>query len=210
MTAIFSNGRVWWSVRDDFEWTRWIVPVGGLALGLPLGVYVFSALNKAQLRAAIGIVLLLAVVLIAAVRQLDVVTNWMTESGIEPGWKTGATAGFLSGIFGGAVAIPGPPMIVWGAFMSASGFWSDREMKAVFTGFFGTLMAYRLATISVTRTVPVNLLVEAAIALPALFVGAWVGVEIFDRVPQTTFSWFVLALLTINALILLSTSLPGI
>lgn len=39
VTAIFSNGRVWWSVRDDFDWRNWIVPIVGLALCLPLGVY---------------------------------------------------------------------------------------------------------------------------------------------------------------------------
>jgi len=28
-------------------------------------------------------------------------------------------------------------MIVYRAFMSASGFWTDKEMKATFTAFFG-------------------------------------------------------------------------
>lgn len=208
VTAIFSNGRVWWSVRDDFDWRNWVVPVVGLALGLPLGVYIFSSLNETQLRAAIGVVLLVAVVLIASVRQLDTVTNWIQESGLKPGWKTSVTAGFLSGIFGGAVAIPGPPMIVYGAFMAAGGFWSDREMKAVFTAFFGTLMVYRLGTLGVTGSVSLQLLVEAAITLPGLFIGAWVGVNIFNRVPQTVFGWLVLGLLTINALILLGSSIP--
>ena len=107
--VIFSNGRIWWNVRDEFEWGQWLIPVGGLALGLPLGIYVFSAFNDAQLRTAIGVVLLLAVVLIGSIRQLDIVTAWIQESGIDPGWKTGVAAGFLSGIFVGAVAIPGPP-----------------------------------------------------------------------------------------------------
>lgn len=208
VTAIFSNGRIWWSVRDDFDWRRWLVPVFGLGLGLPLGVYVFSALSETQLRAAIGVVLIVAVMLIAGVRQLDAVTNWIGESGLKPGWKTSMTAGFLSGIFGGAVAIPGPPMIVYGAFMAAGGFWSDREMKAVFTAFFGTLMIYRLVTLGITGTIPLQLLVEAAITLPGLFIGAWVGVTIFNRVPKTVFGWIVLGLLTINALILLGSSIP--
>lgn len=107
VTAIFSNGRIWWSVRDDFDWRRWIVPVLGLGLGLPLGLYVFSALNKTQLRAAIGVVLIIAVMLIASVRQVDTVTDWIRESGLEPGWKTSLTAGFLSGIFGGRWRFPG-------------------------------------------------------------------------------------------------------
>jgi uncharacterized membrane protein YfcA len=99
-------------------------------------------------------------------------------------------------------------MIVYGAFMAAGGFWSDREMKAVFTAFFGTLMVYRLGAIGVTSTVPLQLLVEAAVILPGLFLGAWVGVKIFGRVPETVFGWIVLGLLTVNAFILLGTSIP--
>lgn len=210
VTAIFSNGRVWWSVRDEFDWKQWIIPVGGLVLGLPLGIYIFSALNETQLRAAIGVVLLIAVGLIAAVRQVDTVIEWIEQSGINPGWKAGVVAGFLSGIFGGAVAIPGPPLVVYGAFMSASGFWTDREMKAVFTAFFGTLMVYRLASLSVTWAVTVSLLIEAAIVLPGLFLGAWIGVKIFNRIPKRIFSWIVLTLLTVNALILLMTAVTGV
>lgn len=210
VTAIFSNGRVWWSVRDDFDWRRWVVPVIGLALGLPPGIYVFSAFNKTQLRAAIGGVLVLAVVLIASMRQIDTVTNWIEDSDLKPGWKTGVTAGFLSGVFGGAVAIPGPPMIVYGAFMAAGGFWTDREMKAVFTAFFGTLMVYRVATLGLTGTLSLPLLIDAAIALPGIFIGAWVGVKIFNRVPETVFGWLVLVLLTVNAAVLLFTSIPDL
>lgn len=210
VTAIFSNSRVWWSVREEFDWKQWAIPVIGLVAGLPLGIYVFSTLNKTQLRAAIGIVLLIAVVLIALIRQIDTVTDWIKDSGIRPGWKTGVTAGFLSGVFGGAVAIPGPPLIIYGAFMAASGFWNDKEMKAVFTAFFGTLMVYRLAGLSLTGTVTVPLLIQAAVALPGVFLGAWIGVKVFNRIPENVFSWIVLGLLSVNAVILLSTALPGL
>ncbi|WP_254534883.1 sulfite exporter TauE/SafE family protein [Halomarina litorea] len=126
-TAVVSNARVWWSVRDAFDWRKWIVPVGGLVLGMPLGIYVFSQFNKAQMRVAIEIVLVLAVVIVGATQQLDIVTDWIEARDYRPGNIVGATAGFLAGVFGGAVAVPGPPMIVYGAFMSASGFWSDEE-----------------------------------------------------------------------------------
>lgn len=208
ITAIFGNGRIWWNVRDEFEWKHWIIPVSGLVLGLPLGIYIFSAFNDTQLRAAIGVVLLVAVILIGSIRQLDTVTDRIQESGLNPGWKTGVTAGFLSGIFGGAVAIPGPPMIVYAAFMAASGFWTDRKMKAVLTAFFGTMMVYRVGSLGVTGALTFPLLRDAAVALPGVFIGAWVGTRIFDRVPEALFGWIVLALLTINAAILLSTSIP--
>jgi len=207
-TAVVSNARVWWSVRDAFDWRRWLVPVGGLVVGMPLGIYVFSRFSGAEMRVAIGAVLVVAVVVVGATQQLDVVTDWIEANGYRPGKVVGATAGLLAGIFGGAVAVPGPPMIVYGAFMSASGYWSGEEMKATFTAFFGTLMLYRLGSLTYTGAVTTPLMIEAAIAIPMVFVGAWAGVYIFDHIPERTFQWLVLGLLSVNAFVLLFTAVP--
>ncbi len=204
--AVVSNARVWWSVREDFHWKDWLITVVGLAVGMPLGIYVFGQLNAAQLRIAIGITLLIAVGLIATVRQSSVVKEWLKAQDFEPDWKLGVLTGFLAGILGGAVAIPGPPMILYGAFMVATEYWKSREMKAVFTAFFGTLMLYRVGTIAIAGSVTVPLLIEAALALPGLFLGAWVGIKIYDLIPEKIFGWVVLGMLTVNALILLFTS----
>ncbi|MGC9348603.1 MAG: sulfite exporter TauE/SafE family protein [Anaerolineae bacterium] len=209
MVAVISNLRVWWSVREDFDWKAWIIPVAGLAVGMPLGIYVFSALDEQALRVAIGITLLIAVALIAAVRQSSVVKDWLAAREFEPDWKIGVVAGFLAGALGGAVAIPGPPMILYGAFMVAADYWESKKMKAIFTAFFGTLMLYRVGSLAVTGAVTPSLLVEAAAAVPALFLGAWLGIKIYDAIPERIFSWVVLAMLSINAVILLTSALGG-
>jgi hypothetical protein len=205
--AVISNLRVWWSVREDFEVRDWLIPVAGLAVGMPLGIFVFSSLNQAQLRIAIGITLLVAVVLIAAVRQSSVVKEWLEAQDFEPDWKVGVLAGFLAGILGGAVAIPGPPMILYGAFMVATGYWKGDKMKAIFTAFFGTLMLYRVGSLAVTGAVTLPLLVEAAVTIPALLIGAFLGIKIYDLIPERIFSWVVLVMLTANAIILLVSAL---
>ncbi|SEP31900.1 hypothetical protein SAMN04487948_1486 [Halogranum amylolyticum] len=207
-TAVVSNARVWWSVREVFDWQKWIVPVAGLAVGMPLGIYVFSQFNEAQMRVTIGSILVLAVIIVGVTQQVDVVTDWIEARDFRPGKITGATAGLLAGIFGGAVAVPGPPMIIYGTFMSASGFWSDEEMKATFTAFFGTLMLYRLGSLTYTGSVTAPLMIEALVAIPMVFLGAWVGVYIFDNIPERIFQWLVLTLLTVNAFVLLFTAVP--
>jgi uncharacterized membrane protein YfcA len=207
LVAVVSTARVWWSVREDFRWKDWAIPAAGLAPGLPLGVYLFSRLNETQLRIAIAITLFVAVILIAAVRQLSSLNRWVKGTGFEPGWKAGVLAGFLSGVLGGAVAIPGPPIIVYGALLEAVGFWNSKTMKAVFTAFFATLAFYRVIPLAVTGAVSPSFVMEALIALPALFLGAWAGISIFRRARPKVLSWIVLGLLTANATILLITSL---
>jgi len=37
--VFIANLRVFWSVRDEFNWKDGIIPVAGLAIGLPIGIY---------------------------------------------------------------------------------------------------------------------------------------------------------------------------
>lgn len=52
-------------VRDVFDWRTWLVPVAGRVVGMPLGIYVFSRFDQAQMRVAIGAVLVLGTSFIA-------------------------------------------------------------------------------------------------------------------------------------------------
>lgn len=206
LIAVFSNLRVWWSVRDKFVVKDWLFPVLGLVFGMPLGIYVFSSFSESQFRIAIGITLILAVILIIFLKRLEFFKNWLKKKNFNPGWKSAVAAGFIAGIFGGAVAIPGPPMIIYGTFMVAAGFWESKRMKAVFTAFFGTLMFYRLIAVIVTGSFTLPLLLESLIVMPALFLGSWLGIKIYNHIPEKIFSWLVLVMLSINALVLLLTT----
>ncbi len=209
IVAVVANFRVWWSVREDFRWKDWIVPVIGLAVGLPIGIYFFQQWDEQTLRIAIGVTLFLAVIIIASMKQVDAVKNWLEGKDLDPGWPTAVIAGLLSGALGGAVAIPGPPMILYGTFMLASDLWESARMKAVFTAFFGTLMLYRVASVIYTGDATASLAVEAAVAIPALLLGAWLGIIVYEKVPENIFNWIVLAMLTANATILVFTSGGG-
>jgi uncharacterized membrane protein YfcA len=206
--AIVANTRVWWSVREHFKWKEWVVPLAGLAAGLPIGILFFMEMNEDAIRMAIALVLLIGVVLLATVRLSDRVKRSIEESGYRPGKITGVAVGFIAGMLGGSVAIPGPPMILYGAFMVSAGIWKNEEMKAIFTAFFGSLMAYRATILIVSGDVTLAYLGEALVLVVPLLFGAWVGLRIFNKVPPEKFRWLVLAMLTINALVLMITSLP--
>jgi uncharacterized membrane protein YfcA len=203
LIAVVSNFRIWWSVRDSFVIKDWLYPVIGLAFGMPLGIYIFSGFSKEQFRIAIGVTLLLAVILISVFKKLTSFRSWLKNQNYTPGWKSGVIAGFIAGIFGGAVAIPGPPMIIYGTFMMIGGFWGSKQMKSVFTAFFGTMMLYRLVAVIIEGSFTLSLLLEAIIVMPALFIGSYLGIKIYNNIPEKIFSWFVLVMLAINAVILL-------
>jgi len=55
--------------------------------------------------------MMIGAVVILLLRQIKRIREWIKGTGWQPGWVSGVLAGFLSGIFGGAVSIPGPPMV---------------------------------------------------------------------------------------------------
>lgn len=205
MVAVVSNFQVWLSVRDEFDVKDWIKPVIGLAVGMPLGIYIFNQLNEEQVKLTIGIVLVIAVILIVLGKQTSVMKKWFEGKKYEPKWILPIIVGFVAGVLGGAVAIPGPPMILYGTFMSSTGLWSSKKMKSIFTAFFGVLMLYRLITVAIQGSVTLSLVIEALIAIPALLLGAWIGIKIFKKISNKIFNWIIVALLALNALVLLFT-----
>ncbi len=206
IVAVVSNFRIWLSVREAFEWKEWIKPIVGLIAGMPLGLYFFDQMDKNQMRIAIGIVLLVGVVFLILAKQTDLLKNWFKKHDYQDGWILPVIVGLIAGILGGAVAIPGPPMILYGTFMAASGKWSHKKMKSIFTAFFGTLMLYRAIAVSIQGEMTGSLALEAAIAIPGLLLGAWIGIYIFNKIPQKIFNWAILFMLTVNSFILMFTS----
>lgn len=204
IVAIVSNFRVWFSVKDEFDVKEWIKPVIGLVAGMPLGLYVFNQLEENQVKTTIGIILLIAVVFIIVGKQTSIMKNLFKDKEYKSKWILPIIVGFIAGILGG-VAIPGPAMILYGTFMVSTDQWSGKEMKATFTAFFGVLMLYRVISVAIQGSITLSLVVEALIAIPAMLLGASIGISIFNKIPQKTFQWIVIAMLTINAFLLLLT-----
>jgi uncharacterized protein len=113
------------------------------------------------------------------------------------GWALGV--GALAGAMGGAVGLPGPPVIVW----SATQGWAPRTVKANIQAFFVVNQAVILAGYwqagLLTREV---WHLAAVFALPALG-GVVAGMALFDRVDPIRFRRIVFAVLFAAGAVLL-------
>ncbi len=89
IVVFITNLRVFWSVRDKFNLKDWMIPVVGLVLGLPLGIYLFGAWDEGQLRMAIGVVMIISAVLILLLRQIKSIREWIKGTGWQPGRVSG-------------------------------------------------------------------------------------------------------------------------
>jgi len=161
----------------------------GTIAGTPLGVWGLAALPTSVLNRLIGLMLVVAFVL--EIRGLY-------PQKLE-GRRWGLGAGALAGVIGGAVGLPGPPVVLYAATQG----WTARTVKANLQAFFvvnqgAILIGYWWAGL---LTPPVwNL--TLGFALPAI-AGAVTGALLFERVDQRRFRQLVFVLILLSGLALL-------
>jgi uncharacterized protein len=161
----------------------------GSVAGTPLGVWVLATLPLSGLTRLIGLMLVIAVTL----ELRGVMPRTL------PGRAWGLGAGFLSGLIGGAVGTPGPPVVMYATTQG----WSPRTMKGNVMAFFVVNQAVILAGYWWAGLLTRDTLATAtAYALPAL-AGVLAGMAMFTRVDAIRFRRLVFGLLLVSGLVLL-------
>jgi uncharacterized protein len=157
-------------------------------LGAPVGVWVLEAFPPSLLKRLIGLILVGVVVI-----------EWY---GAYPeklsGRYWGLCAGGLSGLLGGAIGTPGPPVILYAV---AQG-WSPRAMKAMLQAFFLVNQS-----VIVVNHWWAGLLTREVVWLACLYVvpsaiGVTAGICLFDRIHQARFRRLIFALLFVLGLVM--------
>lgn len=159
----------------------------GSLVGIPVGLLILEVADPESLKIFVGVVVIAASILYYRVREVRTM-----RSGAAPA----AGVGVVSGVLGGSTAMGGPPAIFY-----LLG--TERSVEV----FRGTLLAFFLpnnlirigAFAGVGRVTP-DVLRLSAIALPALFVGLFVGARLRQRVREETFRLLVLLVLILTSL----------
>ena len=167
--------------------------IAGLVLGsivaTPAGVWILSVASASVLNRMIGAMLLIVVALEFADR--------LPRRLVARGWSVGA--GVLAGLLGGAVGLPGPPVIVYATTQG----WSPRTFKANLQAFFIVNQAAILIAYWVAGLLTAEVMRLSALYLVPAAVGIGLGMAAFDRVDAVRFRRIVFMLLFVAGMILL-------
>jgi uncharacterized protein len=169
-----------------------IVGLAGLA-GMPLGLLALTTATERTHTVVISLVLLGSIVLLG--RGLRLPRGPRTEIG----------AGLLSGMLLTSTSMNGPPLVV--AFQ-AQGF-PPREMRATLATIFVVHGVVAVALVAVAGQVTAGVAAIAAAGIPAIVLGWLAGDRVFRRLDATAFRRVVIAMLTVTALVALSTAFLG-
>jgi uncharacterized membrane protein YfcA len=158
----FISVRVWWGVFT----LREVLPLILLAwLGTLLGASLLTGMSGGSFQLLAGTAVLLACIGITVSRP---------STPIDSPALTGS-AGFLSGLMNGALAVPGPPMIVYALLTE----FDPARSRALMMLFFSVSSLLALTSYIVAGLYVPGTLWYVVLALPALYVGNRLGNALF-------------------------------
>lgn len=181
-----------WTVREDLNW-RDAVPL--LASSVPMAVVGTYLLKNLDVR-------WLEWILAFAILAGCVVALWSPKKAMLHGAYPGSVvAGALGGVLGGILATGGPPVVLYCMLRG----WDKRAMKAVLSGYFVVMGAWRLVVLFAQGVAtPESALQGVAILIPS-FLGTYAGVHVFRRLSTAGFKYATAGLLLAMAVRLVVT-----
>jgi uncharacterized membrane protein YfcA len=177
------------AIWKDIHWRSLLPLIIGAAIGTPLGVWALAHYAGPGMQLALAAFILLAVSLM-----------WR-GFGLKsmPGPVSTTAAGAASGLANGAFGIGGPPAVLF-YFSSPAG---NAEARASIIAYFLATDSMGLVTLSgMANLVTLQTAIRAAIYLPFLVAGIWIGHRSFKGVDEGKFRKAVLALLGVMALMI--------
>lgn len=156
--------------KIHFNSAKWLIFYA--ILGIPIGIAVLIYGSELLVKAGIGILIILY-----ALYALFAKNN-KTLKEDDMLWLF--VCGFLSGIFGGAYGLNGPPLVVYGNMRQ----WSAKHFRATLQAYF--LPASLIAAIGyygkglITAKVHEYFLISLTTAVPAIFLGRYLNHQLKD------------------------------
>jgi uncharacterized membrane protein YfcA len=155
----------------EVDWREVVVIAVPLCLvGMPLGILLFAYVDQAALTRGIGVFLIVSA------------GYFLTPFAPKPRklpWPVGATAGALGGFFSGVAATGGPPLVL---YLNASDLTKEVRM-GVLQAVFVTGSIVKVAMLVPTGMLTGPVLQNAAVLLPPMVIGSYLGQLLFDRLP---------------------------
>lgn len=180
----------------DIHWKSLGPLTIGCLIATPIGVWALANFPAAPMQIALSIFVLVATFLMW----------WGYALKTMPGTFASTLAGAASGLSNGAFGIGGPPVILF-YFASPAG---NVAGRASLVAFFLATDVIGLANQSVHGLITWATVVQAAVYLPALLAGVWIGARSFKGTDPDTFRKYVLGILALLAVIILVKALVAL
>lgn len=171
-------------VRRAFEWGRALPYIAPGVLGVPLGVAALAVASPDALRLTVGLFL-------AAYAAFQLLGLARFAIGGWGGRAADGTVGFVSGALGGFAGLSGALPLVWLQMRGGP----SATQRATYQPFNLAILVLAAAAMAVSGQIGAQVLIIAALCLPATLASAWFGARLYGAISEAMFRRVVLVLL---------------
>ena len=191
--ALLVQGHAVWKLRRKLNFSRLIPFIFGSAVGIPAGIFVLNWAAPADLRLAVGVLLILF--------SLNNLSQPKLPEAKQAGFALDTTVGVLNGLLGGSTGLGGILPAIWCGLRG----WPKDEQRAVFQPTAVATFLMTIVWLGGAGVLTADIAGLFVIGLPALIAGTWLGWKLYGRLDEASFRKVVFYLLLASGVALVAT-----
>lgn len=184
-----------WRLRHDISFRRLAPFLAGAILGVPLGVLALRSLDPLLLRQAVGALLLVYSSYMLMRTHMPIVSPTPVIARVLDGG-----VGMLGGFMGGATSLNGLFPTLWSGLRG----WNKAAQRGMFQPYILLVHAYTLAWLGGVGGISHQTVNDLVMCLPALALGGFIGLKLFNRTSEEGFRRLMLWLFLLSGATLLA------
>jgi uncharacterized membrane protein YfcA len=189
VTSLFISGVPIYKLRKklDFSKLKQFAIFG--VVGIPIGMYLLVISDPSKLKFSIGILLVIYAVLMLKISSFSINVNNKSINNL---------VGFISGIIGGLTALLGIIPVAWFSVQRLP----KNTKRGTYEPFIFITSIAAIISFAFAGLYKIEMIFDLLKIIPALLVGSWLGIKIYNKINDNLFRKVVLGLILLSGLFL--------
>ena len=189
VTSLFISGVPIYKLRKklDFSKLKQFAIFG--IVGIPIGMYLLVISDPSKLKFSIGILLVIYAVLMLKISSFSINVNNKSINNL---------VGFISGVIGGLTALLGIIPVAWFSVQRLP----KNTKRGTYEPFIFITSIAAIISFAFAGLYKIEMIFDLLKIIPALLVGSWLGIKIYNKINDNLFRKVVLGLILLSGLFL--------
>lgn len=189
VTSLFISGVPIYKLRKklDFSKLKQFAIFG--VVGIPIGMYLLVISDPSKLKFSIGILLVIYALLMLKISSFSINVNNKSINNL---------VGFISGVIGGLTALLGIIPVAWFSIQRLP----KNTKRGTYEPFIFITSIAAIISFAFAGLYKIEMIFDLLKIIPALLVGSWLGIKIYNKINDNLFRKVVLGLILLSGLFL--------
>ena len=189
VTSLFISGVPIYKLRKklDFSKLKQFAIFG--VIGIPIGMYLLVISDPSKLKFSIGILLVIYALLMLKISSFSINVNNKSINNL---------VGFISGVIGGLTALLGIIPVAWFSVQRLP----KNTKRGTYEPFIFITSIAAIISFAFAGLYKIEMIFDLLKIIPALLVGSWLGIKIYNKINDNLFRKVVLGLILLSGLFL--------